>query len=104
MGSDETGDGSFENPFATIGHAMLNMENNDWIIVAPGSYEENMSCMVNLEYYRYCRSRFYIYQWYGSTESMMSQLWILDDRMDLHFWMGIQLMVVPYLNVMGCLW
>ena len=29
MGSDETGDGTLENPFATIGHAMFNMNNND---------------------------------------------------------------------------
>ena len=42
MGSDDTGDGSFENPFATIGHAMANMSNNDWIIVTPGVYEENL--------------------------------------------------------------
>ena len=33
MGSDETGDGSFENPFATIGHAMFNMNNDDWILL-----------------------------------------------------------------------
>ena len=43
MGSDETGDGSFENPFATIGHAMANMNNNDWIVVGPGLYEESLS-------------------------------------------------------------
>ena len=43
MGSDETGDGSFENPFATIGHAVNIMNNNDWIIVGPGNYNENIS-------------------------------------------------------------
>ena len=43
MGSDETGDGTLENPFATIGHAMFNMNNNDWILVAPGLYEESLN-------------------------------------------------------------
>ena len=42
MGSDETGDGSFENPFATIGHAVNLMDNNDWVIVGPGNYNENI--------------------------------------------------------------
>ena len=42
MGSDETGDGSFENPFATIGHAVNIMENDDMIAVGPGGYNENI--------------------------------------------------------------
>ena len=42
MGSDETGDGSLENPFATIGHAVNIMENDDMIAVGPGSYNENI--------------------------------------------------------------
>ena len=42
MGSDEIGDGSFENPFATIGHAVNLMDNNDWVIVGPGNYNENI--------------------------------------------------------------
>ena len=43
VGSDETGDGSLTNPYATIGHAMLNMDNEDMILVAPGLYEESLS-------------------------------------------------------------
>ena len=42
MGSDEFGDGSFENPFATIEHAVNVMENNDMVAVGPGAYNENI--------------------------------------------------------------
>ena len=43
VGNDETGDGSFENPFATIGQAFNVMDNEDLIVVAPGVYQENLS-------------------------------------------------------------
>ena len=43
VGNDSTGDGSFENPFATIGHAVSMMTDNDLIIVLPGVYDENIS-------------------------------------------------------------
>ena len=43
VGNDSTGDGSFENPFATIGHAMNVMTDNDLIIVGPGVYNENIT-------------------------------------------------------------
>ena len=43
VGNDSTGDGSFENPFATIGHAMDVMTDNDLIIVGPGVYDENIT-------------------------------------------------------------
>ena len=43
VGNDETGDGSFENPFATIGQAFNVMSNDAFIVVAPGVYQENLS-------------------------------------------------------------
>ena len=42
VGNDETGDGSFENPYATIGQALEVMNNGDFILVAPGTYQENL--------------------------------------------------------------
>ncbi|MDC3166204.1 T9SS type A sorting domain-containing protein [Candidatus Marinimicrobia bacterium] len=42
MGSDETGDGSLENPYETIGHAVNIMENDDMVAVGPGNYNENI--------------------------------------------------------------
>ena len=42
VGNDETGDGSFENPYASIGQALEVMNNGDFIIVAPGTYQENL--------------------------------------------------------------
>lgn len=43
VGNDETGDGSFENPFATIGQAFNVMNDEAFIVVAPGLYQENLS-------------------------------------------------------------
>ena len=43
VGNDSTGDGSFESPFATIGHAVSEMNNGDMILVGPGIYNENIS-------------------------------------------------------------
>ena len=42
VGNDDTGDGSFENPYATIGQALEVMNNGDFILVAPGTYQENL--------------------------------------------------------------
>ena len=42
VGNDDTGDGTFENPFATIGQALEVMNNGDFILVAPGTYQENL--------------------------------------------------------------
>ena len=41
-GNDDTGDGTFENPYATIGQALEAMNNGDFILVAPGTYQENL--------------------------------------------------------------
>ena len=43
VGNDSTGDGSFDSPFATIGHAVNEMDDGDMIIVGPGVYNENIS-------------------------------------------------------------
>ncbi len=42
-GSDETGDGSEGNPFATIQHGINTSENGDTVFVAPGHYWENIN-------------------------------------------------------------
>ncbi|MAI57696.1 MAG: hypothetical protein CML56_01700 [Rhodobacteraceae bacterium] len=43
VGNDSTGDGSFDSPFATIGHAFNEMNDGDMILVGPGVYNENIS-------------------------------------------------------------
>jgi len=43
FGNDESGDGSFENPFASIGSAVSVMNDGDIILVLPGIYQENIS-------------------------------------------------------------
>ena len=43
VGNDSTGDGSFEDPYATIGHAFSEMNSGDMIFVGPGVYNENIS-------------------------------------------------------------
>ena len=43
VGNDSTGDGSFEDPYATIGHAFSEMNSGDMILVGPGVYNENIS-------------------------------------------------------------
>ena len=40
-GSDATGDGSVENPFATIQHGIDASSNSDTVLVSAGTYEEN---------------------------------------------------------------
>ncbi|MBN1213789.1 MAG: right-handed parallel beta-helix repeat-containing protein [candidate division Zixibacteria bacterium] len=41
-GSDETGDGSSSNPYATIQHAVNNSSDGDTVLVSPGTYHENI--------------------------------------------------------------
>ena len=43
VGSDSTGDGSFESPYATIGYALSEMNSGDMVLVGPGVYNENIS-------------------------------------------------------------
>ncbi|MBL7074739.1 T9SS type A sorting domain-containing protein [candidate division KSB1 bacterium] len=42
-GSDETGDGSESNPFATIQYAINSATNRDTVLVSPGTYIENIN-------------------------------------------------------------
>jgi len=42
LGSDETGNGTEENPFATIQHGLNIASDNDTILVAAGTYTENI--------------------------------------------------------------
>ena len=42
LGSDETGNGSMENPFASIQYALDVVNENDTILVSAGNYVENV--------------------------------------------------------------
>ena len=44
LGSDETGNGSIENPFASIQYALDVVNENDTILVSAGNYVENVFC------------------------------------------------------------